>query len=184
MFRYFTFCFRLSYDLNALTTACNQFGVNELITGNQNFYTVPISVLQRDYLNDFTSLSNIFYIQISSSGSISTVTSSSSYNPVLLRSEVSSIQNSCPSGQTRLQLVYLIQIQNVYAPGVFAGPRNLTDIVFTSPSVGNTLQNCYGLVATSLVHQGCSNSMCQTQVTMQTRCRVPSIDGNTFNNCR
>jgi hypothetical protein len=173
----------VSVNLNNIVSSCTRFGASEVYTATDRYYTVPIAVIQRDYMNNFAQLSASFYVRMSLAGSIISVTSSSRYQPVLFRSELTSITSLCPAGQALIQTVYVLQIQNVYPSGIFVGPRNISDIKFTSPALGNTLQNCYGEYPYELSRIGCYNNVCYTQITTRTKCRTLTPDGQAFNNC-
>jgi hypothetical protein len=176
---------QLSFSMNQMVQYCNSLGVTEVYSSTNRYYTLPIAVIQRDSNNNFLQTATNFYVQVTSSGTIGSVTSSSQYQPTLFRTELTTVTSTCPATQALLNTVYLLEILNVYNSSVFVGPRNISDIVWTSPQLpyNNTLQNCYQESVTGLVHLGCSNSICYTQITTQTHCRVVTPDGNAFNNC-
>ena len=115
---------RLTFDLNFIVSSCSAYGATEIYTPTNAYYNIPISLMQRDYQNDFDSISSTFYINMNLQGVVQSVSSSSAYQPTLLRSELSSITTTCPAGSARLQITYLIQIGNVYTSGTNVGPRN------------------------------------------------------------
>ena len=174
---------QLSFNYNSIVSQCSALGATQLYTPTNIYTTLPISVIQRDSNNNFAAVSSTFYIQQSTTGAVLSVSSSSRFQPEVFLNQLTSLTSACPPGQAQLNEVYLLEVANVFASGVFVGPRNASDILFTSPVVNNSLANCYGDSLVSMQRLSCFNSVCYTQVTLQTRCRPITADGNAFNNC-
>lgn len=173
----------LSFDLTQIVTNCYQYGATELYSSSNRYYTIPISIIQRDTNNNFAQQSTSFFITVGLAGQFQSITVSSQYQPVIYQNELTLVTSTCPAGQGMLNIVYLLQIQNVFDQTRFVGPRNTSDILFTSGSINNTLHNCYGEHVVSVQRQGCINNICYTYITTQTKCRTLRTDGQAFNNC-
>lgn len=174
---------QLEMNLNTIVDNCRSFGATEVYTTTDRYYTVPIAVIQRDYNNNYDQLSASFYVRVSQTGSVVSVTSSSRYQPVLFRSELVSMTSECPAGEALLQTTYMLQVQNVYAANTFVGPRTTADITFRDPSTPAVLGNCYREYVHNLTRVGCYNSVCYSQIIMRTACRPLIASGQSFNNC-
>jgi len=173
----------IQFNMNNIVAQCSAFGASQVYTTTDTYYNLPIAVISRDNNNNFAQITSTFFVHVSQTGSILSVSSSSQYQPILFETELTSLTSTCPSGQAMLNNVYMLEVQNVYVGGVFAGPRNISDIVWTSPAIGNALNNCYGEQVVSMTRLTCLNSVCYTQITTQTLCRPLTTDGNAFNNC-
>jgi hypothetical protein len=170
---------QLSMDLNDIVSNCPN--AAEVFTPTARYYYIPIAVAQRSYMG-YDQIFTNFYITVSTAGVVQSVSSSSQFTLTLYRSELTSMISTCPQGQVLLQTVYLFMVGNVFVPG-FVGPRTASDILWTSPTVGNSLQNCYGEYVYALQKLSCTNNICATQVTTRTRCRPFTVGGDEFSNC-
>lgn len=157
-------------------------GVYAVYTIAGYYYSLPVDVIQRDAYNEFASSYSTYYVIINTAGQI-TVGATSTTTPVLSVSELTTVSSACPSTEDLLDIVYTIQYTNVFQSNVYVGPRNSSDILFTSPQFNNTLQNCYGLYVHTFSITGCFQSSCYVSIGIRSRCRVITSDGNAFNNC-
>jgi len=160
---------------------CSAYGATALYTTTGIYISFPLVVAQRSYLNSYIESDTNFYIIIPTTGVITTG-ASSSYQPSISRTEVLSVTSNCPAGQAREVYTYLLSEGAVY-DGYYVGPRNISDILWTSPIYNNTLENCYNETVTSLTPLGLFNSAYLIKFTSQTACRPIAADGLAFNLC-
>jgi hypothetical protein len=172
--------YTLTIDLNAVIAKCSALGATQLRSSTGTYYSIPVMAVQRDYKNQFVQSTSTFYVSIPTTGTI-TVGAAAPYQATLSRSEISLQRQGCPAGQGRLVLVYLYKIE--YSGTQVVGPRNSSDIAFTSPQYNNSVLNCYNEVVSGFQSQGCLNGYCFYQITTQTECRTLTTDGQAFNNC-
>ena len=174
---------QLSFNLNDAVTNCWQYGLKQLLLATDSLYTIPITVVQRQHNNAYLQSTTVFYLDYLETGQLVSVSASSQYVPTLLQQAIVTETSSCPAGWARLHITYLLQIGNVFTPGMFVGPRTAADIVWTSPEVGDALYNCYQEQVLNVTYLYTINSQSYTQIVTRTNCRPIDNSGQSFNNC-
>jgi hypothetical protein len=172
--------YTMSMDLSFVSSTCAPYGASALVTSTGTYYSVPLEIVSRDSSNNYVENYQTFYVSVPTTGTI-VVGVSSPLVTTVSRTSVALDTSTCPSGQGLLAMSYLIQsASRNYA---FVGPRNASDIAFTSPLFNNSAINCYSDTVTTYTRLGCANFFCFTQITVKTACRALTDDGDAFNSC-
>jgi hypothetical protein len=177
--------FQVAIDINNIVAKCNSLGASVFITPGNLLYTLPISVIRRTSTNTYSAQGVTFYVKASLTGVIQGLSASSRYQPVGYQQEISIVTTNCPAGQGRMNIVYSIQYQNVFSPGIFVGPRIPSDVNFTTPAnpIFGGLNNCFQEQVVYVNRLYTVGSVSYTVIETQTNCRQLTTDGQAFVNC-
>lgn len=183
--------YAMTFELLHVTVDCSQRGAQYSNNVNGRVYTLPISYVELSPNSFYTQVVQTYSITIPTTGTVVLGTSTNYGTGAFPVGVVFERGQSagCTDNEGRIRVSYQVETYNVYDPLIRVGVMTREDVSFRSPASPAGPVNCYGdqlapdEAAFTTVICDYSSYVCRQTLTLRSKCRSLTSDGEAFNQC-